>query len=332
MSISLCMICKDEENFIESALKSALDFVDEIIVVDTGSQDNTIDIAQKYTSKIIISPWEKDFSLHKNQAISEAKCDWILFLDCDEVIQNKNNYDLKKVLNNSSSNVKGYNLNIVNIISNIETASFLSLRLFKNFEDFHFEGKIHEQIIPSIINKYGYDYISTLPIHIYHYGYDEAIIKNRNKVERNLEILYSIDNKNGYTYAMIGDEFLKSNNLDQAVFFYEKSLFTNNNINEDYSFMLIINYLSSLINLKNYNKSLNFIREVHNKIPYFRDLLFLEFWILYNTNCFSEALTKLDQYINFSATTSDILDIKRYDNIYNLDNLRLTTISMMYSQ
>ena len=70
--ISLCMIVKDEERFLPQCLNSVKGYVDEIIVVDTGSTDRTVDIAKRYGAKIYHHPWENDFSKHRNLSISNA--------------------------------------------------------------------------------------------------------------------------------------------------------------------------------------------------------------------------------------------------------------------
>ena len=87
--LSLCMIVKNEEKLLPGCLESAKDFVDEIIIVDTGSTDKTIEIAKQYNAKIYEHPWENNFSKHRNQSISYATSDWILYLDADEELANQ---------------------------------------------------------------------------------------------------------------------------------------------------------------------------------------------------------------------------------------------------
>ena len=86
MKISACFITKDEEKNIEQCLKSIEGIVDEIIVVDTGSRDSTINLANKYTNKIYFYQWNNDFSGARNFAIGKVKGDYILFLDADEYL------------------------------------------------------------------------------------------------------------------------------------------------------------------------------------------------------------------------------------------------------
>ncbi|CUX48838.1 SPBc2 prophage-derived glycosyltransferase SunS [Clostridium sp. C105KSO13] len=86
ITISLCMIVKDEENVLDRCLSSVADLVDEIIIVDTGSTDKTKQIAEKFTHKIFNFQWIDDFSAARNFAFEKAEMDYILWLDADDII------------------------------------------------------------------------------------------------------------------------------------------------------------------------------------------------------------------------------------------------------
>ena len=90
VSISLCMIVKDEERVLKRCLDSLQGLMDEIIIVDTGSKDATREIAARYTDKIYDFPWIQDFSAARNFAFSKASCDYIYSADADEVIDEEN--------------------------------------------------------------------------------------------------------------------------------------------------------------------------------------------------------------------------------------------------
>ena len=94
-TISLCMIVKNEENVLERCLNSVREFVDEIIIVDTGSIDSTRDIARKYTDKIYSFEWIHDFSAARNESIGYATSDYILVLDADEYLES--GHELQKI-------------------------------------------------------------------------------------------------------------------------------------------------------------------------------------------------------------------------------------------
>ncbi|WP_338379141.1 glycosyltransferase family 2 protein, partial [Enterococcus faecium] len=86
VSVSLCMIVKNEEEVLERCLKSVYELVDEIIIVDTGSEDATVSIAQSYTDKVYFFEWCNDFSKARNFSYSKATKDYIFFMDADEVL------------------------------------------------------------------------------------------------------------------------------------------------------------------------------------------------------------------------------------------------------
>lgn len=82
--ISLCLIARNEEAMLPGCLASVPEAVDEIVLVDTGSTDRTLDLARAAGARIVEQPWQGDFSLHRNEALRHATGDWVLVLDCDE--------------------------------------------------------------------------------------------------------------------------------------------------------------------------------------------------------------------------------------------------------
>jgi len=165
-TISLCMIVKNEERFLPMCLESIKDHVDEIIIVDTGSTDSTIEIAKRYNAKIYHHAWENSFSKARNYSLKYATCDWILILDADEEVEREGAHKLKDVIKENGVNViylpvlnrpvGGKNISINN-----------SERLFKNHLDFHYEGIVHNALKHSDLSK-------KANIKIYHYGYNQG--------------------------------------------------------------------------------------------------------------------------------------------------------------
>jgi len=178
--LSLCMIVKNEEENIGECLKSAKDMVDEIIVTDTGSTDKTIEIAKSYGAKIEHFEWIKDFSAARNYSISKANCRWIIWLDADDRVPENTVKELRKILSKEIPN-KVFYLEV----SDGQGTKFLQVRVFPNKEQVKFEGRIHEQILPSI-RKHRFPEIK-LPLEIIHTGYSDQKLL-REKQLRNLEL------------------------------------------------------------------------------------------------------------------------------------------------
>jgi glycosyltransferase involved in cell wall biosynthesis len=178
--LSLCMIVKNEEKNIGECLKSAQGLADEIIVTDTGSTDNTIEIAKSYGAKIEHFAWTKDFSAARNYSISKATCRWIIWLDADDRLPKKTIEELRKILSKESLSKVFYFE-----ICDGKGTKFLQIRVFPNKGQVKFEGRIHEQLLPSI-RKLGLSEVK-LPLEILHTGYENpAILKE--KQLRNLEL------------------------------------------------------------------------------------------------------------------------------------------------
>ena len=116
MKISAVYIAKNEEKNIARSLDSLKDSVDEFILVDTGSTDNTVNIFDKYGGKVFFLPWNNDFSIPRNMALSKATGDWIILLDADEYFSVETAKNLRMVIE-ENANVDGLLLNITNIDS-----------------------------------------------------------------------------------------------------------------------------------------------------------------------------------------------------------------------
>jgi glycosyltransferase involved in cell wall biosynthesis len=158
------MITKDEEKILEKCLNPIKGVVDEIIIVDTGSKDNTKEIAKKFTDNIYDFEWNDDFSKARNFSISKATKDWILVLDPDEKIEKDDLIQLKRTIEKQQLleaggggwagqiGVLGYRL-IQQTYHNNEIISIRGIcRLFKNDDKIRFTYPIHETVRESIKN------------------------------------------------------------------------------------------------------------------------------------------------------------------------------------
>ena len=149
MKISQAMIVKNEEKNIERALSWGKTVVSEQIVVDTGSTDRTVEIAKKMGAQVYFFPWQDDFSLAKNFAISKCRYPWIAMLDADEYFSEQDAKKMKEyiALVEKDPKVHGLRTAIADIDPNGQVVSLDStVRLFRNREDIRYRRAIHEQL------------------------------------------------------------------------------------------------------------------------------------------------------------------------------------------
>jgi tetratricopeptide (TPR) repeat protein len=147
-TVSLCMIARDEEACIGKAIKSALALVDEIVVVDTGSRDNTRIIAEGYGARIVDEVWHDDFASVRNAALAAAACDWVLMLDCDEQLQSIRPVDFQRLL--IDPGVIGYRLQLAEAGEGDRLDTRPVLRLFRNEPRVRYRYPVLEQVEPSL--------------------------------------------------------------------------------------------------------------------------------------------------------------------------------------
>ncbi len=149
MKISACLIVKNEEEVIERALSRIILFADEIVVVDTGSNDKTVEIARRFTDKIYHFKWVDDFSKARNFAFSKASCDYLMWLDADDYITDENVQKILKLKNSNSTNdTYMFKYSCYEKGSKEPYFTFYRERLLKNCNACRFNGFIHEAICP----------------------------------------------------------------------------------------------------------------------------------------------------------------------------------------
>jgi glycosyltransferase involved in cell wall biosynthesis len=181
-TISCCMIVKNEEAFLEKCLDSVKDYVDEIIIVDTGSTDKTVEIAGRYTDKVYFHPWEGSFSKARNQALSYATSDWIFIIDGDEELLEGNGEKLRRTVLEAGT-ADAFLVNTISTYSSgKKKARHNSERLFRNNGVIHYEGIVHNRVK-------GASCIKASKIEVMHYGYDVDEKKAYEKFVRTTDLL-----------------------------------------------------------------------------------------------------------------------------------------------
>lgn len=223
--LSVCLIAKNEEEHIERCLSSIRDFAHEIIVVDTGSTDRTIELAQSMGARIIHWAWNDHFSDARNKSIENATGDWILILDADEEIPADQVDTLKQHLADES--VMAFRLPIVDKGKEDEGTNFVP-RLFKNAPGLFFIGRIHEQIFSSIeVRRQEWGLSSKFgQATLLHHGYTDEMNTDRDKITRNLRLLeLALDELPGDPNLLmnLGLELCRGGNPSVGVRYYMKA-------------------------------------------------------------------------------------------------------------
>jgi glycosyltransferase involved in cell wall biosynthesis/ADP-heptose:LPS heptosyltransferase/predicted Zn-dependent protease len=214
-SLSVCLIVKNEEKFLAQSLKSVHGIAQQIIVVDTGSADRTVEIAKEFSAEIYTHTWNDDFSAARNAALEHATGDWILVLDADEELPAAQHAKLLTDMKNSGA--MAYRLPLVNSGLEAEGQSFVP-RLFRNVPGAYYYGRVHEQIFPSLLplcKSWGLK-AAMGTAELMHHGYGKEMVRDRNKIERNLKLLRLAceENPHDVNLAMnLGLELVRSENL-----------------------------------------------------------------------------------------------------------------------
>lgn len=149
ITISVCMIVKNEEKILKRCLDSIKGIWDELIIVDTGSTDKTKEIAKKYTDKVFDFEWIDDFSAARNYAWSKATKDYIYMADADEVIDRENLDKFKKLKKVLLPDIEIVQMNYVNQLSNGTVYNFDKeprAKLYKRVREFTFVDPVHEAV------------------------------------------------------------------------------------------------------------------------------------------------------------------------------------------
>jgi len=244
-TLSLCMIVKNESDFLKRCLESVKPIVDEIIIVDTGSKDNTIEIAKSFGAKVVKHKWDNNFGKSRNISLKHATKDWILVLDADEIISKKDLKNIKELLEKAESDA--FSLVQRNYFKEKRDPTALEVssvndkyseskpykgwfpsrlvRLFRNNKGYEFTGIIHELVEPSIKQSSGKIEPTKIPIH--HFRVEKGKRFDLEKKQKYLEIgekQIQLTPDDPKAYYEVGTLYLSDEKLDDAITMLEKAV------------------------------------------------------------------------------------------------------------
>lgn len=228
VSISLCMIVKNEADVLDDCLKSVIEICDEVIIVDTGSTDTTKDIAQKYTHKIYDFQWIDDFSAARNDAFSLATKDYILWLDADDILLKEDQQKLLALKKSLDYSIDSVTMNYVLSFDENNNPSFYFRRnrMVKRSRHFMWKGAVHEylEVGGKIINA------DIAVVHRKHHDDQSPSNRNLNIYENRLKKGEQFTPRDLFYYA---NELKDHQKYQKALQFYEQFLQTKRGWIED---------------------------------------------------------------------------------------------------
>ncbi|GAQ16225.1 glycosyl transferase [Oceanobacillus picturae] len=270
-TLSVCMIIKDEEKFLGRCLDSIYGIADEIIVVDTGSQDQSKEIALRYTDKVFDFEWVNDFSKARNYAASKATGEWIFAIDADEFVERNSLEKLKTKLKGKPPKENIFGVQIVSFVGlNGESTSLnFHERLYRNNGAISYYRSVHELLA----HKDSKESNGILDFQLYHSGYLTDVINNKDKSERNLTLLLNKKEKDPIDYFFIGNEYRNKGDFNRAIKHYQKAYKLKPHINLDWVKKLLLYMADSLHRDKRDTEALEIIEsceEVYSNIADFK--------------------------------------------------------------
>lgn len=314
--ISLCMIVKNEECTLEKCLISVEKFVDEIVIVDTGSIDKTKEIAMKYTSKVYDFEWCSDFAKARNFSIEKSTNDWVLVLDADEVVEKLDRNKIKEFCEDIDK-VKVGRVKRINIYEDqYGTKKYIErVNRFFNKNYFKYKGIIHEQIVA--IDKTNYN-TENIEVTLNHIGYSKEVINRTHKIQRNILLLENAIKQNSndpYLHYQIGKSYFMGKNFELAKTSFEKSLSLVKSFTYEYVEDLVESYGYTLLNLNLFNEALVLYKyEKYYKI--YPDYLFIIGLIEMNIGNFQNAAEKFLECTKYDE--GKIEGINSFLPLYNI--------------
>jgi glycosyltransferase involved in cell wall biosynthesis len=257
--LSVCMIVRNEREKLPQAIESVKRIADEIVVVDTGSTDDSVSVAESLGARVLRCEWQDDFSQVRNTSIDAARGDWILCLDADEIVLPESEGRITDAI------VGGADAYYVRIESRVKSRAgkvFVNFvpRLFRKLEGVLFEGRVHEQIYPSL--KRAGAKVEVSDIVLKHAGYTLSEHDLAEKAERNAKLLkkdLEVNPGDALTLFHLGEAYSMVDDYEHAAEYYRMALKAGELPREIFC-VVLQNLGSALVKLGSYEDALVMLR------------------------------------------------------------------------
>jgi tetratricopeptide (TPR) repeat protein len=224
------MIARDNQATIAPALESIKPWVDEMIVVDTGSKDDTAKIAKRLGARVYHFPWCDDFSAARNESLKYASGQWIFWMDSDDTIDANNGRQLRLLTRQAQGfSILGFVVQVhcpgAGADGEMDLTVVDHVKLFRNLPDIRFDGRIHEQILPAIRRLEGE--VAWSDLFVVHSGYDHSPVGQEKKKERDLKLLHLEEKERGnhpFTLFNLGMTYNDLGEYDKAIEYLKRCI------------------------------------------------------------------------------------------------------------
>ncbi len=189
-SISLCMIVRDSARTLPACLESIRPWVDEMVIVDTGSVDNTPEIAATIGAKLFHFPWCDDFAKARNESLRHARGTWLFWMDSDDTIDAENGRKLRQLADLPLANAPAAYIMQVHCPGTdgqYDVTVVDHVKMFRNHPGLRFEGRIHEQVLAAVRRLQGT--LAWTDVFVVHSGSDQTPEGRKRKIVRDLRLL-----------------------------------------------------------------------------------------------------------------------------------------------
>lgn len=307
LQLSVCIITKNESGRLQKCLQALKPCGFEIVVVDTGSTDDTRSMAAEYTESIYDFAWCDDFAAAKNYAISRAAYDTVLVIDSDEYLHPLTEAQLEELGRQIQAHPDQVGrirrVNIMTRGGERQCSREWINRLFDR-RRFRYEGRIHEQVVPGSVFECGEQAVEPSAYQTYltglvidHDGYEGDEAARRAKAERNIHLLlqeFEGNPKDTYVMYQLGKSYYMAGEYPQAVRYFELALGYDLDPKLEYVIDMVESYGYALLNCGQAETAL-LLQSVYEEFGGSADFRFLMGLILMNNERFDEAVREFER-------------------------------------
>ena len=296
LTLSLCMIVRDEEEMLPRCLGAIAPVVDEMIVVDTGSRDATIEIARSFGARVIEHEWTDSFAEARNVSFDAAAGDWLMFLDADEVLVSEDAEQLRALTGHTWR--EAFYLVETSYLGEPGdgfAATDSLVRVFRNRPQYRFEGRVHEQITPTL-PVYAPGRIHQTTVRIRHYGYLKGVRSARAKSQRNIALLRKQAEErppDAFLHFNLGAEYAADGDTAAALIQFERawSMIVAQGSAVDYRYAppLVARMVEAMRQRGRLDDAASLAAEGLRRYPEFTDLVFAQARITFETGAVDDA-------------------------------------------